>query len=85
LAKNEAQLDDANLHEQFSCITQSLDQEPLEVIWTKSGIYVRYWNESTAILARITESGEIEDIDLQGQNGNNQTRDDGKRNYHRNR
>ncbi|MFX0061675.1 MAG: alpha/beta hydrolase family protein [Candidatus Hermodarchaeota archaeon] len=66
LVKNEAQLNDANLHEQFSCITQNLDQEPIEVIWTKSGMYIRYWNESTAILARITESGDIEDIDLQG-------------------
>ncbi|MFX0095013.1 MAG: alpha/beta hydrolase family protein, partial [Candidatus Hodarchaeota archaeon] len=66
LVKNEAHLNDANLHAKFSCITRNLDQEPLEVVWTKSGIYVLYWNESIAILARITESGDIEDINLQG-------------------
>ncbi|MHA2203733.1 MAG: hypothetical protein ACW991_08595, partial [Candidatus Hodarchaeales archaeon] len=49
----------------LQCITQDFDQEPLQVFWSKKGIFVRYWNESTQKLARISELGNIESIDLQ--------------------
>lgn len=56
-------LKSSKLH--LQCITQDFDQEPLQAFWSKSGIYVRFWNESTQKLARISELGNIEIIDLQ--------------------
>jgi len=48
------------------CITRDFDQEPLSVYWTKLGIFMSYWNESTCGIARLSETGEVEAWDIQG-------------------
>ncbi|MFW9995834.1 MAG: prolyl oligopeptidase family serine peptidase [Candidatus Odinarchaeota archaeon] len=60
------QLDSSKLHEHFHCITRDLDQEPIQILWSRSGIYVSFWSESSQNLARVSESGDVEIIDLQG-------------------
>ena len=52
------------IKESLFCLTQKLDEEPSEVQWTKSGIYLAYWNESTFELAKFEETGEFEKINL---------------------
>ncbi|MHA1940098.1 MAG: alpha/beta hydrolase family protein [Candidatus Hodarchaeales archaeon] len=58
----------ANLQDLFVCITKNLDRDPLDhrICWTKTGIYISYWDESQVKVARISEVGEIEVIDLNG-------------------
>jgi dipeptidyl aminopeptidase/acylaminoacyl peptidase len=60
LASSEGSLESPELSKQLVCITRNLDREPLDVYWTKLGIFVRYWNESTCAIARLTESGEVQ-------------------------
>ena len=57
-----------NLQEHLSCITTNLDQDPLtyRICWTKAGIFITYWEESQVKVARLSEGGVVEDIDLQG-------------------
>ncbi|HEY71159.1 MAG TPA: S9 family peptidase [Anaerolineae bacterium] len=66
LSTRQDQLKRLTPHEHLQCITQDLDQEPLEAFWSESGIHVRFWDESTQKLARISESGDVEEIDLLG-------------------
>ena len=50
---------------QLVCVTRNLDQEPLDVFWTKPGIFVRYWSGSTCAIARLTETGDVQVWDTQ--------------------
>jgi dipeptidyl aminopeptidase/acylaminoacyl peptidase len=45
-------------------ITENLDQEPIMVYWTCSGIFISYWDHSVHKIARLTTTGEIFPIDL---------------------
>ncbi|UCE29383.1 MAG: S9 family peptidase [Candidatus Bathyarchaeota archaeon] len=54
------------LQKHMHCITQNLDQEPLNVYWTRIGILVSYWSGSTCEIAKLSEMGEIEVWDTQG-------------------
>jgi dipeptidyl aminopeptidase/acylaminoacyl peptidase len=60
LAASQGLLESPELPKQLMCITRNLDREPLDVFWTKMGIFVRYWNESTCAIARLTEYGEVQ-------------------------
>ncbi|MHA2370539.1 MAG: alpha/beta hydrolase family protein [Candidatus Hodarchaeales archaeon] len=67
LSETETILDNPKLRDHLVCITQNLDREPFTfVYWTKAGIFLAYWNESQAVVAQISETGEVEPIDLQG-------------------
>ncbi|UCG01994.1 MAG: S9 family peptidase [Candidatus Heimdallarchaeota archaeon] len=57
-----------NLQEHLSCITSNFDRDPLSyrICWTKAGIFITYWDESQVNVARLSEAGAIEVIDLQG-------------------
>jgi len=59
-------LEDPDMRKHLQCITGNLDQEPLSVYWTKLGIFLSYWNESTCEIARLSETGEVEVWDIQG-------------------
>ncbi|MFX0015874.1 MAG: alpha/beta hydrolase family protein [Promethearchaeota archaeon] len=65
---NTSDVEQSNLKEHLSCITSNLDQDPLShaIYWTKAGIFITYWDESQVKVARISEAGEVEDIDLHG-------------------
>ncbi|UCD96639.1 MAG: S9 family peptidase [Candidatus Bathyarchaeota archaeon] len=52
-------LEHTELLPHLMCITRNLDREPLDVFWTKRGIFVCYWNESTCVIANLTERGEV--------------------------
>ena len=66
IAENEDNLDDeTTISDALFCLTHKLDQEPAEVQWTKTGIYLSYWNESICELARFQEPGDFEVLDLQ--------------------
>jgi len=60
IASSQRSLESPELPKQLVCITRNLDREPLDVYWTKLGIFVRYWNESTCTIARLTESGKVQ-------------------------
>jgi dipeptidyl aminopeptidase/acylaminoacyl peptidase len=60
LASSQGSLESPELPKHLVCITRNLDREPLDVFWTKLGIFVRYWSESTCAIARLTESGEVQ-------------------------
>jgi dipeptidyl aminopeptidase/acylaminoacyl peptidase len=62
----EERLEDPDVRKNLQCITGDFDQEPLSVYWTKLGIFLSYWNESTCEIARLSEMGEIEVWDIQG-------------------
>jgi len=59
-------LENADLGPYLKCITKSLDQEPLNVYWTKQGIFLSYWNKSRCEIARISKDGDIEVWETQG-------------------
>jgi dipeptidyl aminopeptidase/acylaminoacyl peptidase len=61
-------LKSSNLREHLSCITHNFDRDPLphRICWTKAGIFICYWNESQVKVARLSEDGEIDAIDLHG-------------------
>jgi len=59
-------LEDPGLEQHLRCLTRSLDQEPLNVYWTRLGIFVGYWNKSTCEIARLSEDGDVEVWDTQG-------------------
>lgn len=58
LRASQDSLERPELPEQLACVTRQLDREPLDAFWTKLGIFVRYWNESTCVIAKLTE-GEV--------------------------
>ncbi|MFX0108308.1 MAG: alpha/beta hydrolase family protein, partial [Candidatus Hodarchaeota archaeon] len=41
-----------------------IDRYPLDVHWTKNGIYMLHWNGSSAAISRLFENGEFETYDL---------------------
>ncbi|MCW3976456.1 MAG: prolyl oligopeptidase family serine peptidase [Candidatus Bathyarchaeota archaeon] len=59
LLSSQGSLESPELSKQLVGITRNLDREPQRVFWTKLGIFVRYWNESTGAIAKLTESGEV--------------------------
>ncbi|MFX0152502.1 MAG: alpha/beta hydrolase family protein, partial [Candidatus Hodarchaeota archaeon] len=65
---NSSEVEEANLQERLFCITSNLDRDPLthSIYWTKAGIFITYWDESQVKVARLSEAGEVEDIDLHG-------------------
>ncbi len=66
VTENEIVLEnESKVKELLLCLTNKLDQEPLEIKWSKSGIYLTYFNESTCELSRFNEKGEFEKLNLQ--------------------
>jgi dipeptidyl aminopeptidase/acylaminoacyl peptidase len=65
---NTSDIKQVDLQEYLSCITSNFDREPLSyrICWTKVGIFITYWEESQIKVARLSEAGEVEVIDLQG-------------------
>ncbi len=59
-------LETEDLESHLVCLTKSLDQEPLNVSWTKQGIFISYWNKNNCEIARLSIDGEIEVWDTQG-------------------
>lgn len=57
------QLDVSNLQDQLFCLTREFDREPLQTHWTPMGIFVGYWEESQARIAKISEDGTINEIE----------------------
>jgi dienelactone hydrolase len=39
-------------------ISEKLDRHPLDVHWTKKGIFVLHWEESSTVISKLSESGE---------------------------
>ena len=66
LASAEELLEDPEVRKHLHRITGTFDQEPLSVYWTKLGIFLSHWNESTCEIARLSETGEVEAWDIQG-------------------
>lgn len=67
LSETEKLLENPDIQDHLSRITQNLDRDPFPfVFWTEAGIFIVYWNESQAVVAQISETGEIKIIDLQG-------------------
>jgi dipeptidyl aminopeptidase/acylaminoacyl peptidase len=58
-------VDEVKVKELLFCLTSKFDQEPLEIRWSKSGIYITYFNESRCELARFEENGEFEKLNIQ--------------------
>jgi dipeptidyl aminopeptidase/acylaminoacyl peptidase len=63
LSKVKGQLDAPNLQDQLFCLTRDFDREPMQAYWTHLGIFVGYWEESQARIARISEDGRINEIE----------------------
>jgi dipeptidyl aminopeptidase/acylaminoacyl peptidase len=65
---NSSDVEQANLQELLICITSNLDRDPLShsIYWTKVGIFITYWDESQVKVARLSEAGEVEVINLHG-------------------
>jgi dipeptidyl aminopeptidase/acylaminoacyl peptidase len=61
-------IEHGDLKERLFCITSDFDRDPLSyrIYWTKVGIFITYWDESQIKVARLSEDGEVEVIDLQG-------------------
>jgi dipeptidyl aminopeptidase/acylaminoacyl peptidase len=58
--------EELEVRKHLRCITGKFNQEPLSVYWTRLGIFLSYWNESTCGIARLSETGEVEVWDIQG-------------------
>jgi dipeptidyl aminopeptidase/acylaminoacyl peptidase len=58
--------EEQEVRKHLRCITGKFDQEPLSVYWTRLGIFLSHWNESTCGIARLSETGEVEAWDIQG-------------------
>ncbi len=58
--------EEPEVRKHLRCITGRFDREPLSVYWTRLGIFLSYWNESTCGIARLSETGEVEAWDIQG-------------------
>lgn len=58
--------EESEVRKHLWCITGRFDQEPLSVYWTRLGIFMSHWNESTCGIARLSETGEVEAWDIQG-------------------
>lgn len=58
--------EEPEVRKHLQCITGKFDQEPLSVYWTRLGIFLSYWNESTCEIARLSETGVVEAWDIQG-------------------
>ena len=50
--------------EHLKLISEKLDRQPLDVHWTKNGIFVLHWEESSTTISKLSESGEYETYDL---------------------
>ena len=53
-------LEHEDLKPHLACLTKPLDQEPLNVYWTRQGIFLSYWDKSSCKIARLSQDGEIE-------------------------
>ncbi|MHA2365416.1 MAG: alpha/beta hydrolase family protein [Candidatus Hodarchaeales archaeon] len=63
--KNDENLNSLNISlEDSEIITNDLDQRPLQINWIETGIYLSFWEESTRKLAKISEQGHVQKIDL---------------------
>ncbi|MGY5870715.1 MAG: prolyl oligopeptidase family serine peptidase [Candidatus Thorarchaeota archaeon] len=49
-----------SLKDHLRCITEKIDRYPRDVVWTKMGIYMVYWEESRCLISRLDENGEFE-------------------------
>lgn len=50
--------------ENLKLISEKLDRRPEDIHWTAKGIFVTHWEESTIVITRLSESGDIETYDL---------------------
>ena len=67
LIENKDKLQDKEkIKEALFCLTKNLDREPWVVSWTKTGLFVTYWNESKSVLAKLNEKGNFDVINLRG-------------------
>ena len=66
LASVEELLEEPDVRKHLHCITGKFDREPLSVYWTRLGIFLSYWNESTCEMARLSETGDVEVWDIEG-------------------
>ncbi|MHA2424305.1 MAG: prolyl oligopeptidase family serine peptidase [Candidatus Thorarchaeota archaeon] len=56
-----------NEEDQFShlrLISEKLDRRVQDIHWTTQGIYVAHWEKSTAVISKLSESGDFETFDL---------------------
>ncbi|MCK5240104.1 MAG: prolyl oligopeptidase family serine peptidase, partial [Candidatus Thorarchaeota archaeon] len=56
--------DDENPMANLKLISENLDRKPVDIHWTKKGIYVSHWEESMIVITRLLESGEFETYNL---------------------
>jgi len=54
--------EDAFAH--LKLISEKFDRHPLDVHWTKKGIFVLHWEESSTVISKLSESGEYKTYDL---------------------
>jgi len=61
-------LEKPNCQDHMICLTDKFDHDPLtnRIYWTKAGIYFIFWKESRKVIAKLSENGKIEEIDLEG-------------------
>lgn len=64
ITASDDRLSKQNIVDELVCITEKLDRSPLEVHWTKSGIYVSHWNESRRAISKLEETGEFVTLDF---------------------
>ncbi|MHA2191518.1 MAG: hypothetical protein ACXAAP_14955, partial [Candidatus Thorarchaeota archaeon] len=48
----------------LTLISEKLDRQRLDVHWTKNGIFVLHWEESSTVISKLSKSGEYETYDL---------------------
>ncbi len=54
----------ADLRKYFVCITRNLDRVPINIVWTKAGIFVSHANESIHEISKISETGKVDRLDF---------------------
>ncbi|MFW9926404.1 MAG: alpha/beta hydrolase family protein [Candidatus Thorarchaeota archaeon] len=60
VSKTENVLDKAGLEDHMKCITKKIDRFPLDVRWSKIGIYLLHWEESRCLISKLDENGDFE-------------------------
>ncbi|MFW9805700.1 MAG: prolyl oligopeptidase family serine peptidase [Candidatus Thorarchaeota archaeon] len=61
---DESLMETPDVEDHLICLTEKIDRFPLDVHWTKHGIYVLHWEESRCLISRIDEQGEFETYSL---------------------
>jgi acetyl esterase/lipase len=64
VSKTEKVLDKAGLENHMKCITKKIDRFPLDVHWSKIGIYLLHWEESRCLISKIDENGDFQTFSM---------------------